>query len=108
MNNPLVTYDWNRKLFTSQIRLWELSRVGAINVKIEERTYGSDFFYYTLDGELIASYYKDDTFGHGSQATGIELRNAIPDLTYIRTDPAIDKAYWSKTGSIRRLQQKVN
>jgi hypothetical protein len=42
MNNPLVTYDWNRKLFTSQIRLWELSRVGAINVKIEERTYGSD------------------------------------------------------------------
>jgi hypothetical protein len=95
MRNLLVTYEWNRKLFTSQIRLWELSYVGCIKVEIKERQYGSDFWYYTNEGELIASYYKDDTFGHGSQATGIELKNAIPEIT---TLPAC--AEFTRYGSI--------
>ena len=73
MRNPLITYEWNHRLFTSQIRLWELARVGSINVEVEDRQYGSDFTYRTMDGQLIATYYKDSAFGHGSQATGIEL-----------------------------------
>ena len=96
MRNLLVTYEWSPKLFTSQIRLWELSYVGLIKVEVKQRhQYGSDYFYYTNDGELIASYYKDDTFGHGSQATGIELRNAIPNISTLP-----DSAEFTRYGSI--------
>lgn len=98
MNNLLITYEWNHKLFTSQTRLWELSNVGAIKVEVKPRhQYGSDYFYYTNEGDLIASYYKDDTFGHGSQATGIELRNAIPDIQMLP-----DCAEFTRYGSIVR------
>lgn len=103
MNNPIITYEWNRKLFSSQIRLWELSCVGAIKVEVKERQYGADYQYYTTDGESIASYYKDYTFGHGSQATGIELKGAIPDVSYLHNDITIDHNRWSRTGSISKL-----
>jgi hypothetical protein len=97
MRNLLITYDWNFKKFTSEERLWQLAFVGAISVQhVPRNQYGQDFSYYTLDGKFIASYYKDDTFGHGSQPTGIELKHAIPHIELP------DTAEFTRYGEIKR------
>ncbi len=72
----LVTYEWNFKKFTSQYRLNELFMDGVINREVTPRhEFGSDYKYSTKDGKHIASFYKDSSFGFGTQATGIELMN---------------------------------
>lgn len=77
----LITYEWNGKLFTSQDRLWQLALKGAIKYECKpEGSYGDRFTFFTNDGDLIASFYKDELHGFGSQATGIVLKNAIPDI----------------------------
>lgn len=76
--NTLVTYEWNFKKFTSQDRLNSLWLAGKVyrteRPKIENGfQYGAWYTYSTLDCREIATFYKDHTFGFGTQATGVEL-----------------------------------
>lgn len=77
----LITYEWNFKKFTSQDRLQSLFMAGLINREIVgEKSdngfiYGHWYKFSTLKGQEIATFYKDDSFGFGTQATGIELKN---------------------------------
>jgi hypothetical protein len=76
MNHPYLfpQYTWNWKAFTSQDHLFEASYKGLISVNKQPRNqYGHDYTFSTLEGEKIASFYKDDTLGFSSQAYGIEL-----------------------------------
>lgn len=78
MKNYLITYEWNGKLFTSQDRLNTLFMKGYLLCNKKPTTYGAYYTFLSLAGEEIATFYKDSHFGFGSQATGIELKNAIP------------------------------
>lgn len=71
----LVTYEWNFKKFTSQDRLNTLFTKGLIEREVEPTMHGANYTFKTLGGEKIASFYKDNSFGFGTQATGIELKD---------------------------------
>lgn len=75
----LITYEWNSKKFTSQDRLNTLYVAGKINCQIVGKnsdgfSYGSYYTFSTKEGKEIATFYKDHSFGFGTQATGIELK----------------------------------
>lgn len=76
----LVTYEWDFKKFTSQDRLHTLYLNGKISMeqtpfKRDGVEYGAHYSFFTKSGEPIAHFYKDHTFGFGTQATGVELKN---------------------------------
>ncbi len=74
----LITYEWNFKKFTSQDRLNELFINGLVNREVVPcGNYGSRYTFSTKNGEEIASFYKDNSFGFSTQATGIELKNVV-------------------------------
>jgi len=72
----LVTYEFWGKKFTSQERLNDLYTSGLIQRFCEPASVNVNYYTFkTLDGRVIASFYKDNSFGFGTQATGIELSN---------------------------------
>lgn len=75
----LITYEWNDKKFTSQDRLHSLFLAGQIDcIKAPCNSFRTQYTYFTKQGEHIASFTKDDTFGFCSQACGIELGSTKP------------------------------
>jgi hypothetical protein len=78
----LIIYEWNFKKFTSQDRLQTLFLAGKITRDIvgeksdNGHIYGHYYKFSTLLGSEIATFYKDNQFGFGTQATGIELTKA--------------------------------
>jgi len=76
----LVTYEYWGKKFTSQDRLNTLYLASLIQrssepVAADGWPVGNHYTFKTLDGKVIASFYKDNGFGFSTQATGIELSN---------------------------------
>lgn len=71
---PLYSFIFNGKYYTSQDNLNQLSCKGVIVRKDTKKEFGYDYEFFTLDGQFIAKFYKDFTFGFCSQVTGIELK----------------------------------
>lgn len=72
---PLYSYTFKGRFYTSQDNLNQLSCKGIITRKDTLKEFGYNYEFFTLDGQFIAKFYKDFTFGFCSQITGIELKN---------------------------------
>lgn len=65
---------------TSELRLNDAHVAGLIDCNKEQTPYGAWYTFFTKSGVQIAKFYKDSTFGFGTQALGVELnRECISD-----------------------------
>lgn len=69
--------EWYGKFFTSESELHQAAVDGLINVVSVPNTYGSNYTYATKEGVVIASIYRDFSFGFGTQAYGVKVPSPI-------------------------------
>jgi hypothetical protein len=79
---PLL--KWNNNWFISSEKLQFAYMSGLICRSVSKQTpYGATYTFTTKTGDLLASFYKDDTQGFSSQAYGHKI--PVKDCFY--TDP---------------------
>lgn len=70
----LQVRDWWGKKFTSKSELFDAANNNILEMKKEIQEFGSYYYFYN-NGNFVASFYQDHTFGFCTQPYGIEVNN---------------------------------